>query len=155
MAETVRSVDEYLAALSDEQLAAMRALRDSINSRIPPGFSEAFAYGMITWVVPKESYPAGYHCDPTKPLMLMGLSAGKSAVTLHHMGLYSGVLVEWLKQEWEKNASGKLDMGKGCIRFKKLENIPTQLIGDLATKLTPEQWVEQYEAARSSSSRKP
>jgi hypothetical protein len=103
---------------------------------------------MIVWSVPHSSYPAGYHCDPSKPLMLMCLSSTKGHISLHHMGLYgSGALMQWFTSEWTKHSGKKLDMGKACIRFKKLEDVPLDLIGQLAAKLTPRQWVVQYERA--------
>ena len=105
-------------------------------------------YGMIGWVVPHSLFPAGYHCDPSKPLMLMSLVSQKGHISLHHLGLYGHrPLLEWLQDEWPKHSAKKLDMGKGCLRFKKPDDIPLALIGELASKLTPQAWVEIYENA--------
>jgi Domain of unknown function (DU1801) len=141
------TVKEYLESLPDERKQAILEIRKVINKRIPKGFSEGIAYGMIGWSVPHSTFPAGYHCDPSKPLMLMSLASQKGGISLHHLGMYVGPLVEWFKKEWPKHSTKKLDMGKACIRFKKFEDVPLDLIGELASKLTPRQWVEQYQKA--------
>jgi len=138
----------YLENLPDDQKMTISELRKTINKNLPKGFKESIGMGMIVWSVPHSSYPAGYHCDPSKPLMLIGLSGTKGGVSLHHMGLYGSMpLLKWFQNEWPKHAAKKLDMGKACIRFKKAEDIPFGLIGELSSKLTPAQWVEQYETA--------
>lgn len=104
-------------------------------------------YGMIGWVVPFKTYPAGYHCDPKMPLPFISLASQKNYIALYHMGLYSNKkLLEWFTSEWKKREPKKLDMGKSCIRFKKVDEIPFELIGKLATKMTPKQWIETYES---------
>jgi hypothetical protein len=148
-------VKEYIESLPDDRKKAVSELRKTINKHIPSGFKEGLGYNMLAWSVPHSSYPAGYHCDPSKPLMLMCLSATKGGISLHHMGLYGSTpLMTWFKSEWPKHSSKKLDMGKACIRFKKFEDVPLDLIGELASKLTPQQWVEQYEKALSQRPRK-
>ncbi|MBV9214616.1 MAG: DUF1801 domain-containing protein [Acidobacteria bacterium] len=140
--------DEYIASLPDDRGEAITQLREAINKNLPKGFKECLPYGMLGWVVPHETYPAGYHCDPSKPLMLMALASNKSGISLHHLGLYANKeLTEWFQGEWTKYATRKLDMGKGCIRFKKMDDIPVALIGQLATKLSPAEWVGFYEKA--------
>jgi hypothetical protein len=140
--------DEYIAGLPEDRKAVIADIRAAINKNIPAGFKEQMCYGMIGWVVPHELYPPGYHCDPTKPLMLMSLASTKGHISLHHMGLYgSGPLTEWFRRSWAKATPKKLDMGKACVRFKKPDDIPVKLIGELASKLTPQQWVEAYEKA--------
>ena len=149
-----KTVKDFLDALPADRKKAITELRKTINRHIPKGFKESIAYNSIVWSVPHSSYPAGYHCDPEKPLMLMCLSSPKSSISLHHMGLYgSPDLLKWFTSEWPKHSSRKLDMGKGCVRFKKPEDVPIALIGELAMKLTPQQWVEQYEKALNSSRR--
>jgi hypothetical protein len=139
---------EFIESLPDDRKKAITELRQAINKNIPKGFKESVAYNSIVWSVPHSSYPAGYHCDPAKPLMLMCLSSPRSHISLHHIGLYgSPELLKWFTAEWPKHSSKKLDMGKGCVRFKKPEDVPIELIGKLAAKLTPQQWVEQYENA--------
>ena len=105
------------------------------------------AYGMINWVVPHKIYPPGYHCDPKLPLGLMGLASQKNYISFYHMGLYAGACLDWFEKEWPKNTGRKLDMGKCCVRFKKIDDIPVSLIGSLAGKMTPQQWIEIYENA--------
>ena len=106
------------------------------------------AYGMVGYVVPHSIYPPGYHCDPKLPLGFIALASQKNFIALHHMGLYgSPKLLEWFTNEYPKHSKTKLDMGKGCVRFKKPDQIPFDLIGALAEKMTPQQWIECYEAA--------
>jgi hypothetical protein len=144
----VGSVQEFVDSLSMDRQETVSAIRKAININLPEGFKESIGMGMIIWSVPHSSYPTGYHCDPSKPLMLVGLSATKSGISLHHMGLYGATpLQKWFTAEWPKHSSKKLDMGKACIRFKKAGDVPLGLIGELATKLTPEAWVVQYEKA--------
>ena len=146
------SINEYINGLPEDRRTAITGLRKAINEGLPKGFKETLGMGGILWCVPHTSYPAGYHCDPSKPLMLMSVSATKSGISLHHMGLYGSTpLLNWFTSEWPKHSSKKLDMGKACVRFKKAEDVPFELIGELATKLTPQAWVEQYEKALGSS----
>ena len=142
------TIETFLESLPEDRKKTVSQLRKTINESLPKGFKEGFGMGMIVWSVPHSSYPAGYHCDPSKPLMLMGLSATKGGVSLHHFGLYcSTPLLNWFTTEWPKHSVKKLDLGKACVRFKKAEDVPLGLIGELATKLTPQAWVEQYEKA--------
>ena len=139
--------DEYVAGLPDDRKAAISEIRKTINKNLPNGFEECIGYGMLAWVVPLSTYPKGYHVDPSKPLGLMMLASQKSHIALYHMGMMAGSLFDWFTTEWPKHSSKKLDMGKSCIRFKKPEDVPIKLIGELATKLTPAEWVAHYEAA--------
>lgn len=147
MRSTATTPEEYLESLPEERKEPMAGLRKEIKKNIPKGFKEAIAYGMISYSVPHSIYPPGYHCDPKLPLMLMSLGSQKNFIVLHHMGLYADPdLLKWFVAEYEKTDAGKLDMGKGCVRFKKAEKIPYKLIGELAAKLTPQQWVDKYES---------
>lgn len=140
--------DDFIASLPDDRKAAVSAIRKAINKNIPKGFKEGICYGSIGWVVPHSLFPAGYHCDPSKPLMLMSLASTKGHIALHHLGLYgSGPLLKWFQDAWPEHSSRKLDMGKGCVRFKKPDEVPLELIGELAAKLTPQAWIEIYEKA--------
>ncbi len=142
------TLGNFIYSLPDDRKAAVAAIRDMIVKHIPAGFEERIGMGGIMWGVPHSSFPAGYHCDPSKPLMLMSLTSTKGHVALHHMGLYgSGSLMKWFEAEWPKHSQKKLDMGKACIRFKKPEEAPLKLIGELASKLTPQMWVEIYQKA--------
>ena len=149
MQSSAKTVDEYIASLPDDRKAAMSAIRDVVNKNLPNGFKECMATGMINWVVPLETYPAGYHCEPKgQPLGFMGLASQKHAISLYSMCLYGHPKeLDWFRKEWPKHTSRKLDMGKSCIRFKKMDDIPLDLIGKLASRITPQQWIEIYEKA--------
>ncbi|MCC7111623.1 MAG: DUF1801 domain-containing protein [Deltaproteobacteria bacterium] len=139
---------EYLDSLPTERRAAVERLRRVLRQHLPRGFEETVGYGMLAWVVPHRIFPAGYHCDPTQPLPFINLASQKQYLSLYHMGLYDPGLVAWLKAEWPKHSDAKLDMGKCCVRLKDPEKIPFALFGELAEKITPEQWVKHYQAAR-------
>lgn len=142
------SVEDYIQQVSDDKREAIIALRKVIKNNIPKDFEECINYNMIGYVVPHKLYPAGYHCDPKLPLPFVNIAAQKNFIALYHMGLYaSPKLLDWFTTEYAKRAKGKLDMGKSCIRFKKSENIPFDLIGELMQKLSAKQWIEGYENA--------
>ena len=111
------------------------------------GFSEEINYGMIGWVVPHSLYPEGYHCDPKLPLPFMSIASQKHFIAVYHIGVYANPkLLEWFISEYPKHCSTKLDMGKSCIRFKKIGNIPYNLIGELVTKMSANDWIMLYES---------
>lgn len=140
---------EYVASLPDERRGAIDAVRKAINKNLPKGFEEGMGYGMLGWCVPHSLYSAGYHCDPKTPLPFIGLASQKNHIALYHMGIYSSTpLLDWFQAEWPKHSSKKLDMGKSCIRFKKPEDIPVALIGELCSKMTPQQWIDIYEKSK-------
>ena len=136
---------EYLNAIPEERRAAFGKLRETIVENIPDGFREQMSYGMIGYVVPHELYPPGYHCDPKLPLPFVNIASQKNFIALYHMGIYATPeLHDWFVSEYPKHAKGKLDMGKSCIRFKKPDDIPFDLIGQLMRKVTVEDWVACY-----------
>jgi uncharacterized protein YdhG (YjbR/CyaY superfamily) len=142
------TVEEYIAALPAERKKTFEEVRKTIKENLPKGFKECIAYGMIGYVVPLSVYPAGYHCNPKLPLGFIALASQKNAISLHHMGIYGDAkLTAWFSDEYAKAGIGKLDMGKGCIRFKHMENIPYKLIGELCSKLTVDDWIKRYEQA--------
>lgn len=146
MQSKAATVEAYIAELPQDRQEAINKLRKEINKNLPKGFKEVMSYGMIGYVVPHSLYPAGYHCTPELPLPFAGLASQKNAVTFYHMGVYANpVLLKWFADEYAKAGVGKLDMGKSCIRFKKPENIPYKLIGELAGKMTAQQWIDVYE----------
>jgi hypothetical protein len=104
-------------------------------------------YGMLCYSVPHSIYPPGYHVDPKQPLGLISIASQKNHIAMYHMGLYAGPLLQWFQDEWKNNTTKNLDMGKSCVRFKKAEDVPLELIGRLAAKLTPQKWIEIYENA--------
>ena len=142
------TVEAYLASLPDDRKAAMEQLRAVITQHLPAGFQEEMSYGMIGYVVPHSLYPKGYHCNPKLPLPMINLASQKNFIALYHMGMYADPsILDWFTAEYAKTAKGKLDMGKSCVRFKKMADIPFELIGQLATKISVEQWISCYENA--------
>jgi len=138
--------DEYIAAIPEERKEVMQNLRKVILNNLPKGFSEEMNYGMIGYVIPHKTYPNGYHCDPKLPLPFMNIASQKNFIAVYHMGIYADKeLMDWFVGEYPKYIKTKLDMGKSCIRFKKIDQIPLKLIGELTTKMTPERWIEIYE----------
>jgi hypothetical protein len=111
------------------------------------------SYGMLGYIVPHSIYPKGYHCDPKLPLPFMCLASQKNYISLHHMGLYEGELLDWFTKKWKTVTDKRLDMGKCCIRFKKTEDIPFALIGELSAKMSPEKWIKIYEKVVNKSSK--
>ena len=141
------SIEEYLATIPEERKPHMEQLHRTILDNLPAGFKPALSYGMIGYVVPHSLYPDGYHCDPKLPLPFMSIASQKNFIALYHMGIYSDPeLLEWFKAEYPKYVKTKLDMGKSCIRFKKPETIPYELIAQLSSKMTPQHWIDRYES---------
>ena len=137
--------DEYIEALPEGRRETVAKLRKIIKKNLPKGFQETAGNDFINWVVPVKAYPAGYHCDPSKPLGFVSIASQKNFIAMYHMGLYGNKkLREWFTNEWKKASPRKLDMGKSCVRFKKPDEIPYDLIGQLMTRITPQQWVEFY-----------
>jgi Domain of unknown function (DU1801) len=145
MQSNAKTVDEYLLTLPDERGEIMAALRNAIKRNLPKGFEETMQYGMISYVVPHKLYPAGYHCKPSDALPFMSIASQKNHIAVYHMAVYEGALQEWFVNAWKKTSDKKLDMGKSCIRFKNAEDVPVKLIGELASKMSPKQWIDVYE----------
>ncbi len=142
MQSTAATVDAYIDALPEDRKAAISALRKVIKKNLPRGFVECMGYGMIGYVVPHSLYPAGYHCNPNLPLPFMNIASQKNHIAVYHMGIYTKpALMDWFVNEYPKHTKARLDMGKSCIRFKKPEDIPVKLFGELATKITVEDWI--------------
>lgn len=139
---------EYLSNLPEDRKEVMQKLRNSIIKNIPQGFEEVMSYGMLGFVVPHTIYPDGYHCDPKLPLPFMNLASQKNFIALYHMGIYANEqLYNWFVTEYPKHCKTKLDMGKSCIRFKKMDDIPFELISELAGKVSVTDWIKTYETA--------
>ena len=142
------SVEAYFDALSEDRKIPMMKLRDAILKSLPKGFQEQMSYGMVGYVVPHSLYPKGYHCSPELPLPFLSIASQKNFIAVYHMGMYAKPeLLNWFTDEYAKRVKGKLDMGKSCVRFKKPENIPFDLISELASKMTPQDWITTYESA--------
>lgn len=140
------TINSYLSEIPKERTEHFNKLREVILKNIPKGFEECIAYGMIGYVVPHKLFPAGYHCDPKLPLGFVSIASRKNFISLHHMGIYgSPKLLEWFVNEYPKHCKNKLDMGKGCIRFKKMEDIPYKLIAELMKKITVKEYISTYE----------
>lgn len=145
---SILTVTEYFERLPEDRIAPMKQLRNIILENIPSGFIETMSYGDVGYVVPHSLYPSGYHCDPKQPLPFIGIGSTKGFIRLSHMGMYAdNELYQWFVQEYPKHSKLKLDIGKACIRFKKVDQIPLELIGQLAQKMTASQWIELYEAS--------
>jgi len=141
-----KSVKEYLEKLPQERIEHFKKLRKTILANLPKGFVEQINYGMIGFVVPHDIYPGGYHCDPKLPLPFANIASQKNFIGLYHMGIYANPkLLEWFVKEYPKHSDTKLDMGKSCIRFKKIDKIPYDLIGKLMSKMSVNDWIKLYE----------
>lgn len=142
-----KNPEEYISKLPDDRKEAIIKLRSVILENLPEGFTESMQYDMISYVVPHTYYPAGYHCDPKQALPFMSIASQKNFIAVYHMGVYSiKELSDWFTAEYPKYSKTKLDMGKSCIRFKKIEQIPYNLIGELTSKITPDEWITFYES---------
>jgi hypothetical protein len=141
------SVREYLAKIPSDRKAAFNSLRQTILANLPEGFEERMSYGMIGYVVPHSIYPAGYHCDSALPLPFASIAAQKNFIAFYHSGLYADPkLLDWFVKEYPKHSAAKLDMGKSCVRFRKFDDIPQDLIGALMKKMSARQWIRLYES---------
>jgi len=140
------SPDEYVSKVPEERKVAFTTLRQTILDSIPKGFKETMNYGMIGYVVPHSAYPDGYHCDPKLPLPFANIANQKNFIGFYHMGIYANPdIKDWFVDEYADRCKYKLDMGKSCIRLKKMEDIPYTLIGELMAKMTPTDWINLYE----------
>ncbi len=138
--------EQYLNELPEERQEPVRKLRQVIKDNLPPGFEETMSYGMLGFVVPHSVYPPGYHCDTKLPLPFINLASQKNFVAVYHSGIYAiPELYEWFTEEYGKRVKTKMDMGKSCIRLKKMDQIPYDLFAELATKLTAQEWIKVYE----------
>lgn len=146
MQSSANTPQEYFDSLPLDRKDAMVKLRNAINENLPAGFQEQMSYGMLGWVIPHSAYPPGYHCDPKLPLPFMNIASQKNFIAVYNMGIYADEdIYNWFVSEYPNHSKYKLDMGKSCIRFKKPDAIPFDLIGELAAKVTPEQWIALYE----------
>lgn len=146
MTSDAKTCEEYIAQLPEDRKEAVSKLRHIVKTNLPNGFQETMGYGMLAYVVPHSMYPDGYHCNPKLPLPFINIASQKNFIALYHMGIYADSgLYDWFVAEYPKHSKKKLDMGKSCIRFKNLDGIPHELIGELCSKITVEKWIETYE----------
>lgn len=147
MKATGTTVIEILNNIPEDRADAFNKLHEVIVDNLPEGFEAAISYGGLGYVVPHSVYPAGYHCKPAEPLPFAGIASQKNSINFYHMGIYANPeLLEWFVTEYPKHSRQKLDMGKSCIRFKKMNEIPYALIGELMQKISVKDWVKIYES---------
>ncbi len=141
------TVEAILGNLPEDRAEPFNKLHEVIMANLPEGFEAAISYGGLGYVVPHTLYPAGYHCKPVEPLPFAGLASQKSSINFYHMGIYSDpALLDWFVNEYPKHSKRKLDMGKSCIRFKKFDEIPYELMGELMRKMSVADWIAIYES---------
>ena len=148
MANEVNTIEDYLKDLPEERVEALQKIRSLAQKNLPKGFEEGIIYKMMGYYVPLNTYPAGYHCakKEPEPLPFINIASQKNFIALYHMGLYADqALYDWFVGEYPKHCKYKLDMGKSCVRFKKVDDIPYDLIAELFTKMSTEQWISLYE----------
>lgn len=146
MKQPGKTVEEILANLPPDRAEPFRKLHEVILKNLPKGFEAAISYGGLGYVVPHSIYPGGYHCKPEEPLPFAGIASQKGSINFYHMGVYADAgLLKWFQTEYPKHSRQKLDMGKSCVRFKKLDDIPYALIGQLMKKMSVKDWVDIYE----------
>jgi hypothetical protein len=140
------TVQEILINQSEVRAEPFNKLHEVIMKNLPKGFVAGISYGGLGYVVPHSIYPNGYHCNPDEPLPFAGIASQKGSINFYHMGIYADPkLLKWFQTEYPKHTKQKLDMGKSCVRFKKLDQIPYKLIGELMKKMTAQEWIEVYE----------
>ncbi len=141
-----KTVTEILLNLPEDRLEPFNKLHEVIVKNLPKGFEPSISYGGLGYVVPHKLYPAGYHCKPVEPLPFAGIGSQKGSINFYHMGIYTDPkLLKWFVAEYPKHSKQKLDMGKSCVRFKKMEEIPYKLIGELMKKMSAKEWIDLYE----------
>ncbi len=145
MQSRAATVEDYLAALPEDRRLALNVLRRTILDNLDAEYEEGMQYGMIGYYVPHRVFPAGYHCDPRQPLPFAGLASQKNHMSLYFMAMYEGGELErWFRAAWEKTGR-KLDMGKCCVRFKKIEDVPLELIGEVVKRMPAKKYIRHYQ----------
>ncbi|WP_397363829.1 DUF1801 domain-containing protein [Olleya sp. R77988] len=140
--------EDYIKQLPEDRIEPITKLHNIILKHMPKGLESGMGYGMLAYYVPKSIYPAGYHCKPFPPLPFINLASQKNFIALYHSGMYAKKeLYDWFVAEYPKHCKYKLDMGKSCVRFKKMDDIPYQLIEELLSKMSVEEWINIYESA--------
>ena len=146
MQSKAKTVKEYLAGLPEDRRAAIQAVWQVILKNLDKGYEEGMQYGMIGYYVPHKLYPAGYHCDPKQPLPFACLASQKNHMAVYLMCIYgSREHDDWFRKEWAKTGK-KLDMGKSCIRFRKLEDLPLDVIGKASARAPVKEYIGYYES---------
>ena len=160
MQSKASTVADYLASLPEDRRAAISAVRDVILKNLDTDYEEGMNYGMIGYYVPHRVYPPGYHCDPKQPLPFAGLASQKNHMSLYLMSVYCGCVqgtpagshARWFRDEWAKTGK-KLDMGKACIRFRRIEDLPLELIGKAVKRVPAKAYIHYCEASQAKTNR--
>jgi len=140
------TIAEYVKQIPEDRQQVFEKLLSILRENLPPGFEECLSYGMPAFSVPHSLYPKGYHVSPKVALPFISIASQKNFIAFYHMGLYATPeLNSWWQEEYPKYSKRKLDMGKSCVRFKKMDDIPFELIQELAQKVSPEEWIATYE----------
>ncbi len=141
-------IKNFMAQLPDDKQSIFKQLRQTIVDNIPNGFDEVISGKMLAYQIPLSTYPDGYHCTDDTPLPFVSIACQKNFMALYHMGIYmDSVLLDWFEEQYPKHSKYKLNMGKSCIRFKKIDAIPFELVGELMAKISVEDYIATYEKA--------
>jgi Domain of unknown function (DU1801) len=141
------TVAQYLAKLPKDRREAIEAIRKVIGKSIDKTFEEGIQYGMVAWYVPHSVYPAGYHCDAKQPLPFASVASQKNHIGLYLFCVYTNPdVLAWFTSAWKRTGK-KLDMGKSCVRVKKLEDIPMDVIAELFRRIKAGDFIAGYEAS--------
>jgi hypothetical protein len=148
MTSEATTPEDYINQLPEERKAPITTLNNLIKNHMPKGLEAGMGYGMLAYYVPKSIYPNGYHCKPFPPLPFINLASQKNYIALYHSGMYAKKeLYNWFVSEYPKHCKSKLDMGKSCVRFKKMDDIPYDLIAQLIGKMSVDEWIDIYESS--------
>lgn len=152
MQSTAATVADYIAAVPDDRRHIVETVRQVILANLDGGYAESMQYRMIGYAVPHSLFPAGYYCDPTLPLPFAAIASQKNHVSVYLMGLYCGCGsdeeltddVQWFRDAWAASGKKKFDMGKACLRFKKLEDVTLDVIGEAIAHMPAQRYMERY-----------
>ena len=151
MQSTATTVQAYLDALPAERRVIIDAVHNVIRANLDPAYAEVMQYGMMSWVIPHSVHPPGYHCNPKEPVPFAALASQKNYVSLYLMGLYVGCKeteeteeLAWFQNAWAASGKKKLDMGKACVRFKKLDDTPLDVIGEAIRRMPAQRYLSTY-----------
>jgi hypothetical protein len=144
MQSKATTVSQYLASLPEDRRSALQAVRKAILANLDKDYEEGMQYGMIGYYVPHSVFPPGYHCDPKQPLPFAGLASQKNYMSIY-LGCVDAGDEKWFRDAWKARGK-KLDMGKVCIRFKKIEDVPLDVVGEAVKRMPVKKWIATYEA---------
>jgi hypothetical protein len=154
MISKASTVQEYISSLPEDRRIAISRVRDVILANLDKDYEEGMSYGMIGYYVPHRVFPAGYHCDPKQGLPFAGLASQKNFMAVYLMGLYTSAganesaLVRWFREAWAKSGKKKLEMGKACIRFKKVDDLALDVLGEAIRRMPAKTYIDHYMSAR-------